>query len=92
MCAAVWFRVRSGQVEPLSLAAVAGQQSWLLPTRVEMLVDGQPAAASCKSDKWIGAVCFSPMPRVPATPSSYRLPFLAPNRKNDWTALVTLEH
>ena len=63
-----------------------------MPTRVEMLVDGQPAAASCKSDKWIGAVCFSPMPRVPATPSSYRLPFLAPNRKNDWTALVTLEH
>jgi hypothetical protein len=80
------------EVDPAPLAAIATTPSFQSPTRVDLLLEGQPVANTCKSDKWIGAVCCALPARSPAGRSLYRFPFLAPNRKNDWTLIVTCDH
>ena len=80
------------EVDPATLATIVTTPSFQAPTRVDLLLEGQPVANTCKSDKWIGAVCFALVARSPAARSLYRFPFLAPNRKNDWTLIVTCDH
>ncbi len=84
--------IEQAEVEPMPLAAVAVNAEFHAPTRVDLLLEGQPVANTCNSDKWIGAVCCALPIREPASRSLYRLPFLAPNRKNDWTLIVTCDH
>jgi hypothetical protein len=85
----VWAPQRA-EVEPVAIAGV--HESWRTPLPVELTIDGAAAAASCHSDKWIGAVCWAMAPRPDAPRSTYRLPFLAPDKRNDWTALVAIAH
>jgi len=80
------------EVDPAPLATIAATPAFQSPTRVDLLLEGQPVANTCKSDKWIGAVCTALVARSPAARSLYRLPFLAPDRKNDWTLIVTCDH
>lgn len=87
----VWSPERS-EVDPIALAAFPVDVEHTVPTTVEMVIDGEQASSSCKSDKWIGAVCWSLLPRAPAGLATYRLPFLAPDRRNDWTAVLNVEH
>ncbi|MBX3193022.1 MAG: hypothetical protein KF819_38915 [Labilithrix sp.] len=92
----VWDEAHS-EVEPFSLLAVPRELAWFTPTPVDLIVDGASASTSCSSDKYIGAVCWAMQPRsdvptAPLRPSVYRLPFLAADRKNDWTALLSISH
>ena len=86
----VW-ALEQAEVDPAPLT-VATSGAFQSPTRVDLLIEGQPVANTCKSDKWIGAVCFALAARNPAARSLYRFPFLAPNRKNDWTLIITCDH
>ena len=87
----VW-KADASEIEPLPLSSVARTPPWYAPTPIELVVDGAPAAESCRSDKFIGAVCWAMPPRPDAPVSLYRLPFLAANRKNDWTAVLAVGH
>lgn len=84
--------IEQADVDPVPLSAITASRRFQTPTRVDLLLEGQPVANTCKSDKWIGAVCCSLPARDPAARSLYRFPFLAPNRKNDWTLIVTCDH
>jgi hypothetical protein len=84
--------IEQAEVDPTALETIAKTISFHAPTRVDLLLEGQPVANTCKADKWIGAVCCALMARDPAARSLYRFPFLAPNRKNDWTLIVTCDH
>jgi hypothetical protein len=84
--------VEQSEVDPVPLGTIAANPAFHSPTRVDVLLEGQPVANTCKSDKWIGAVCCALPARQPAARSLYRFPFLAPNRKNDWTLIVTVDH
>ena len=85
----VWSTDHS-QVEPVALAGL--RDLWRAPCAVELAIEGSAAAGTCRSDKWIGAVCWAMSPRPGAPVSAYRLPFLASNGRNDWTALVSIAH
>jgi hypothetical protein len=85
----VWAAQRA-DVDPTPLSKLP--RAWNAPLAVELSIDGAAASASCHSDKWIGAVCWSMAPRPSAPRSQYRLHFLAPDRRNDWTALVHIAH
>jgi hypothetical protein len=92
----VWSLERQ-EPDPFTLAALPDTPAWAMPVAIQLLIDGVSAGESCRSDKFIGAVCWAMAPRTdepvfPYRPSVYRLPFLAPNRKNDWTALVSIAH
>ena len=78
------------EVDPLALSAIPEEPGWFPPRPVNVLLEGRPAAATCRSDKWIGAVCWTMRGRERPERGRYRLPFLAENRKNDWTALVDI--
>jgi hypothetical protein len=84
--------LEQSEVDPAPLGTIATNPTFQSPTRVDLLLEGQPVANTCKSDKWIGAVCCAMLARDPAARSLYRFPFLAPNRKNDWTLIVTCDH
>ena len=84
--------IEQPDVDPAPLATIAASAAFQSPTRVDLLLEGQHVANTCKSDKWIGAVCCALPARDPAARSRYRFPFLAPNRKNDWTLIVTCYH
>jgi hypothetical protein len=86
----IW-RTNQQDPEPLSIAAVGHGSGWAGPAKVEILVNNV-AASKCASDKWIGAVCWTMRGRAPPQTSVQRLPFLSPDGKNDWTALVELAH
>ncbi len=86
------YEAEHSDVDPVSLGAFSAKATSKAPTRVEMLVEGQPASSACKSDKWIGAVGVVLESRALPAYSLYRLPYLAPDRKNDWTLIVTLQH
>ena len=88
---AVWDAARD-DVEPYSFAGVPDVVTWQMPTPVELVIDGSAASASCLSDKWIGAVCWAMRPRPVAQCSEYRLPFLAPDTRNDWMAALAVVH
>ncbi|HEY1960473.1 MAG TPA: hypothetical protein VGH28_32910 [Polyangiaceae bacterium] len=88
---AIWSTDRS-DVEPFAVGAFPHDVAHAVPNAIEIVIDGQTASNACKSDKWIGARAWSLEARAPATSSLYRAPFLAPNRKNDWTAVLTIEH
>ncbi len=79
------------EVDPAPLAGLVGT-GWSTPLAVELHFDGQAVSGTCASDKWIGAVAWALRPREPAQSSRYRLPFLAPDRRNDWTAIVDIAH
>ncbi len=87
----LWSTDRS-EVEPVPLAAFPDDPAHAVPRPVELVIDSAAAAGTCTSDKWIGAVCWSVQARAAPSAAMYRLPFLAPDRRNDWTAIVTLEH
>ncbi|HEX4515529.1 MAG TPA: hypothetical protein VH054_18410 [Polyangiaceae bacterium] len=84
--------MEQAEVDPAPLASIAADAAFHAPTRVDLLLEGQPVVNTCKSDKWIGAVCCALPARQPEARSLYRFPFLAPNRKNDWTLIVTCDH
>lgn len=84
------FAAKKPDVDPLSLQAVG--PSWAAPLPVELCIDGTPAGTTCRSDKWIGAVCWSMDPRPGSPFSLYRLPFLSADGRNDWTALAAVGH
>jgi hypothetical protein len=79
-------------VEPQSLASVPFTDEWRLPREVDLLVDGLAASSSCRSDKWIGAVCWLMPGNETGMLAGYRLPFLAEDGRNDWTAIVAISH
>lgn len=58
---------------------------WKQPKKIGLVVDGQSFEAECRSDKWIAAAAF-------ATPlrTSHRVHLVSKDRKNDWTAVMTL--
>jgi hypothetical protein len=85
----VW-RPREPDVEPVALAHLG--DAWRAPSVVELSLDGTTAASTCKSDKWIGAVCWTMLPRAGSPTSLYRLPFHAADGRNDWTAVVAIAH
>lgn len=78
------------EVEPLSLASIPTKPEWVSPRPVQLLFEGQPFAATCRSDKWIGAVCWMIEGREVGARSLFRLPFLSEDRRNDWTAIVDI--
>jgi hypothetical protein len=84
--------IEQPDVDPAPFGTVATTPSFQSATRVDLLLEGQPVSSTCTSDKWIGAVCCVHLARFPAARSLYRFPFLAPNRKNDWTLIVTVDH
>ncbi len=75
-------------VEPYGLSTIPATPTWFLPRAVQLQVDGAPFAGTCRSDKWIGAVCWMLEGREPPDRARYRLPFLAEDRRNDWTAVL----
>jgi hypothetical protein len=78
-------------VEPLRIVELDRRgQSWSTPTVVDLLVDDQLAAKTCQTDKWIGAVAWGVTPSPELRDRVFRLPFLAPDKRNDWTAFVTV--
>jgi hypothetical protein len=87
---ATWHR-NGADLEPLSLAALPSTPAWGVPAPVELLCDSNLASES-SSDKFIGAVAWALTPRLPRSWSTYRLPFLSSDGKNDWTAVLTLRH
>lgn len=87
----IWSTDRS-EVDPLALGAFPNDAAHATPSPIELVIDGQTASSACKSDKWIGARAWSLETRTPAAPSMYRAPFLAADRKNDWTAILSVEH
>ena len=86
------------EMEQLALSAIPDSPTWATPAQVDLLIEGIPLTQSCTSDKLIGAVCWTmssradSMPTFPHRPSLFRLPFLSADRKNDWTALLSIAH
>ncbi len=78
------------EVEPHALASIPAKPEWLAPRPVQVLSEGQPFAATCRSDKWIGAVCWMLEGRERGQHSLFRIPFLSEDRRNDWTAIVDI--
>jgi hypothetical protein len=74
-------------VEPHTFASLPVAVEWSLPREVDVLLDGMALSGTCRSDKWIGAVCWL---MTASARCRYRLPFLAPNERNDWTAVVEI--
>jgi hypothetical protein len=87
---ALW-AVDHQEIEPRSIAAVGGP-AFPTPQTVELFFDNLPIPASCKSDKWVGAVAWSVPSQGVLSESLYRLPFLSPDGRNDWTAVVSITH
>jgi hypothetical protein len=77
-------------VEPRTFASLPAAVEWSLPREVDVLIDGQALSGTCHSDKWIGAVCWLLLPSERTRRTRFRLPFLAPNGRNDWTAVVEI--
>ena len=80
----------SGEVEPVSLGGLPITNEWDVPREVQLLVEGSEVGDTCRSDKWIGAVCWRVHGREAARRCRFRLPFLAEDRKNDWTLIVDI--
>jgi hypothetical protein len=77
-------------IDTFNLAAIPRIRDWSVPVAVHLLAGGAPASSLCKSDTLIGACAFWMPARLPAQPASYRVPFRSEDRKNDWTALLTI--
>jgi hypothetical protein len=77
-------------VDPLPLHALPETEDWNVPREVELSVEGATESALCQSDKWIGAVCWRIRARGGSKKSRFRLPFLAADGRNDWTAIVDI--
>ena len=86
---ALW-DIEHHDVDPTPITAL--DEGWGAPTAAELHFDAQAASGGCSSDKWIGAVAWALRPRPQPQSSLYRLPFLAPDRRNDWTAIVDIAH
>jgi hypothetical protein len=77
-------------IEPRTFASLPVDPEWCQPREVDVLVDGRAMSSSCRSDKWIGAVCWLLQASERSRRTRFRLPFLAPNERNDWTAVVEI--
>jgi hypothetical protein len=86
---AVW--TPDSDVEPLTINSLPLKDEWSLPREIGLLIDGHAASATCRSDKWIGAVCWLMPGNVTVSCSRFRLPFVAEDQRNDWTAIVEIE-
>jgi hypothetical protein len=84
--------IEKTEVDCFPLAALPRSREWSIPVSVQLLVGGGHASALCRSDTLVGAVVFWLPARPMAMASSYRLPFVSDDKKNDWTALVTIAH
>lgn len=62
---------------------------WSYPTGCHLMLDGRDVAATCTSDKWVGAVAWVSEPRNVVAES--RLHFQSEDERNDWTAVVSQE-
>jgi hypothetical protein len=80
----------TSDIEPMPLNALPETDSWNVPREVELSVQGCSASAGCPSDKWVGAVCWWMRGRDGGRRSRFRLPFLAADGRNDWTAIVEI--
>jgi hypothetical protein len=76
-------------VEPMSVWSLPETEDWNVPRAVELSVEGAVASTACTSDKWIGAVCWWIRARD-GRKWRFRLPFLAADGRNDWTAIVDI--
>jgi hypothetical protein len=74
--------------DPVPVTSIPVQADWFLPRPVEVLLEGAHAGRSCQSDKWVGAVCWAMTGAPSPALVRYRLPFLAEDRRNDWTAVI----
>ena len=77
-------------IDTFNLAAIPRVREWSVPQAVHLLAGGSAASSLCKSDTLVGASTFWMPARAPAQPASYRVPFRSEDRKNDWTALLTI--
>jgi hypothetical protein len=77
-----------GDVNPLHLVDCGSDPIFDTPQRVQMIFDSHEASASCTSDKWIGAAACVVRRRGPSL--TLRFPFLAADRRNDWTAIFSV--
>jgi hypothetical protein len=88
---AIWAR-DTAEPDPLSLAMLPATEAWHVPREVELMVDGLQVGATCRSDKWIGAVSWWMQGRGDGQRSRFRLPFVSADGRNDWTAIVDVSH
>lgn len=61
-------------------------EGWHRPKKVSIETDGRQFDLDCHSDKWIAASAF-------ATPvrTTHRVHLLSPDKRNDWTAVISLQ-
>jgi hypothetical protein len=86
----IW-RADGADLEPMSLLSLPSTDSaWGYPREVDVFVDGQTLGNSCRSDKWIGAVCWTLTGAEGAGRSRFRLPFVSKDERNDWTAIAEI--
>lgn len=77
-------------IDTFNLPAIPRIREWSVPVSVHLLAGGSAASSMCRSDTLVGASVFWMPARRPALPASYRVPFRSEDRKNDWTALLTI--
>jgi hypothetical protein len=80
----------SGDIEPVTLGALPETAEWATPRPVHVSLGGRSAADGCSSDKWIGAVIFWLRGHRAPQSGRFRLPFLAADGRNDWTAIAEI--
>lgn len=75
---------------PRTLSEWSGQE-WAAPAApaVEVLLRGHSIAALAGSDEYIAASAFSVSPHARCN-ELWRLPFVAPDQRNDWTLVLRL--
>ncbi len=78
------------EIDTFNLAAIPRIREWSVPVPVHLLAGGSAVSSMCNSDTLVGACAFWMPARVPASAASYRVPFRSEDRKNDWTALLTI--
>ncbi|MBK8170239.1 MAG: hypothetical protein IPK60_07815 [Sandaracinaceae bacterium] len=76
----------------MHLRAVRTNAEWALPAPAELLIDHSLASAGCRSDKWVGASCWYVRARAMPQQCGFRVPFLSPDAKNDWTAVLDAQY
>ena len=87
----VW-KTDSAEADPLSLLDLPGTAEWARPSPVQLLVDQSTASTNCRSDKWVGASCWSMLGCVPPSCVAFRATFRSADRRNDWTGLITAQY
>ena len=84
------WRADGADLEPMSLLGLPANTDWQYPREVDLFVDGQTLGATCRSDRWVGAVCWTLTGVEGAGRARFRLPFVSKDERNDWTAIAEI--